>query len=144
MNAALQQATKAGDLGEVPVGSVIVQAGKQIGQGFNQAIHQHDTTAHAEVVALRDAAERVKNYRLPGTTLYVTLEPCMMCVGAMVHARIERVVFGALEPKAGAVVSHELLSSAWLNHRIQVTSGVLAERCGSMLSDFFAARRGSN
>jgi len=144
MSAALEQATKAHDLGEVPVGSVIVQAGKLIGQGFNQAIHKHDATAHAEVVALRDAAQRVKNYRLPQTTLYVTIEPCMMCVGAMVHARIERVVFGALEPKAGAVVSHGLLANAWLNHRIQVTSGILDERCGGMLSDFFAARRSSS
>jgi tRNA(adenine34) deaminase len=141
MNAALLQAAKANDLGEVPVGAVIVQAGEQIGCGFNQAIHQHDATAHAEVVAIRDAAQRVENYRLPQTTLYVTLEPCMMCVGAMVHARIGRLVFGAFEPKSGAVVSHSLLGSGWLNHKIEVTPGILAERCGGMLSDFFAARR---
>ena len=144
MSVALQQAAKANELGEVPVGAVIVRDDQQIGSGFNQAIQEHDATAHAEVVALRDAAKSVANYRLPHATLYVTLEPCMMCVGALVHARVERLVFGAFEPKAGAVVSHDLLGNDWLNHKIAVTSGVLAEQCGGLLSDFFAARRASS
>lgn len=144
MRAALEQASRAEALGEVPVGAVVVQGGDIIGRGFNQPISANDATAHAEVVALRAAAARLNNYRMPDTTLYVTLEPCMMCAGAMVHARVTRLVYGATEPKAGVVESHPLLHSAWFNHRVDVTGGVLADACGAVLSNFFAARRASN
>src|SRR5688572_28862081 len=126
MSLALDEARKAQAAGEVPVGAVVVAGGEVIGAGFNQPISSHDATAHAEIIALRAAAARVGNYRLTGSTLYVTVEPCLMCVGAMVHARVGTVVFGAPEPKAGAIVSmtnaHEL---AGLNHRLQVIGGVL-------------------
>jgi tRNA(adenine34) deaminase len=142
MRAALAEAAKAAALDEVPIGAVIVHEGAIIGAGFNQPISSHDPTAHAEVVALRAAAAAIGNYRLTGATLYVTVEPCLMCVGAMVHARIGLVVFGAAEPKAGAIQSmtraHEL---AGLNHRLDVLGGVCAEDSRELLQAFFKNRR---
>lgn len=143
MGMALELARQAATLGEVPVGAVIVQDGEVIGRGFNQPIGRRDPTAHAEVMALRDAADRLGNYRLPNCTLYVTLEPCVMCAGAIMHARIGRVVFGARDPKTGAAGSVvDLFAEARLNHHAEVVSGVRAEDCGALLSSFFAARRG--
>jgi tRNA(adenine34) deaminase len=143
MRAALDEARRAFDAGEVPVGAVVVLDGEIVGRGFNQPISATDPTAHAEVVALRAAARSLGNYRMGGTTLYVTIEPCLMCVGAMVHARVGTLVFGATEPKAGAVVSacraHELPS---LNHRIEVVGGVLDEECRAIIQEFFKTRRG--
>ena len=142
MRRALELAAQGEQLGEVPVGAVIVYEDDIIGEGFNKPITHHDPTAHAEIVALRYAAEHLQNYRLVGSTIYVTLEPCTMCVGALIHARIARLVFGTTEPKAGVVVSQaELLDSAYLNHRIRVQGGVLAENCQHQLSDFFRRRR---
>lgn len=142
MHAALAEARKAHDAGEVPVGAVVVLDGEVIGAGFNQPISTTDPTAHAEVVALRAAAKAVGNYRLTGATLYVTVEPCLMCVGAMVHARIGLVVYAAAEPKAGAIQSmtsaHELPG---LNHRMNTLGGVLAEESRDLLQQFFQARR---
>jgi tRNA(adenine34) deaminase len=142
MTLALGEARKALAAGEVPVGAIVVVDGEVIGAGFNQPISSHDPTAHAEIVALRAAATRGGNYRLTNSTLYVTVEPCLMCVGAMVHARVGLVVYGAAEPKAGAIVSmtsaHEL---AGLNHRLQVAGGVLEEECRAVLQGFFRARR---
>lgn len=142
IRAALVLAQRAQELGEVPVGAVVVLDDAVIGEGFNQPISSHDPTAHAEIVALRDAAARVGNYRLPGATLYVTIEPCQMCVGAMVHARIARVVYGTPEPKAGALESamraHEHPS---LNHRLEATGGVLEEECRHVIQEFFRERR---
>lgn len=142
MRAALEQARLAAQAGEVPVGAVVVIDDEVAGAGFNQPIGSHDPTAHAEVVAIRAAAARVGNYRLTGGTLYVTVEPCLMCVGAMVHARIGTVVFGAPEPKAGAVVStlaaHELPS---LNHRMAAVGGVLEDECREVIQAFFRDRR---
>lgn len=142
MAAALVQARIARTRGEVPVGAVVVLDGEVIGEGFNQPIGTHDPTAHAEIVALRDAARRTGNYRLPGAELFVTIEPCQMCVGAMVHARIARVVYGTHEPKAGAIDSamraHEHPS---LNHRMEATGGVLEEECRDLIQRFFAERR---
>jgi tRNA(adenine34) deaminase len=142
MRAALAEARRAFDGGEVPVGAVVVLDGEIVGRGFNQPIGATDPTAHAEVVALRAAAQALGNYRMAGTTLYVTIEPCLMCVGAMVHARVGTLVFGAPEPKAGAIVSscqaHELPS---LNHRIEVVSGVLGEECRAVIQEFFKTRR---
>jgi len=143
MGLALDLAREAGAAGEVPVGALVVLDGEIVGRGFNQPIGRHDPTAHAEIMALRDAASRLGNYRLPGCTLYVTLEPCAMCAGAIMHARIERVVFGARDPKTGAAGSViDLFAEASLNHHTAVVGGVLAEDCGSLLSSFFAARRG--
>lgn len=143
MTAALELARAAGAAGEVPVGAVVVQDDAIVGRGWNQPIGRHDPTAHAEVMALRDAAQRLANYRLPGATLYVTLEPCAMCVGAIMHARIARVVFGACDPKTGAAGSViDLFAEERLNHHADVLGGVLAEECGGLLSSFFAARRG--
>lgn len=140
---ALDLAREAGAAGEVPVGALVVLEGEVVGRGFNQPIGRHDPTAHAEIMALRDAATRLGNYRLPGCTLYVTLEPCAMCAGAIMHARIERVVFGARDPKTGAAGSViDLFAESRLNHHTSVVGGVLAEQCGSLLSGFFAARRG--
>jgi tRNA(Arg) A34 adenosine deaminase TadA len=143
MRAALDQAHLGFSAGEVPVGAVVVLDGEVVGRGFNQPISSHDPTAHAEIVALRAAARTLGNYRLVGATMYVTIEPCLMCVGAMVHARVARLVFGAPEPKAGAVVSscraHELPS---LNHRIEVVGGVLEEDCRAVIQEFFKTRRG--
>jgi tRNA(adenine34) deaminase len=142
MTRALEEALEAQRRGEVPVGAIIVLAGAAIGRGFNQPISSHDPTAHAEIVALRDAAARVGNYRLPGATLYVTIEPCQMCVGAMVHARIARLVYGAREPKAGAIESamraHEHPS---LNHRMSAEGGVLEDQCRELIQAFFEKRR---
>ncbi|MGA7800970.1 MAG: tRNA adenosine(34) deaminase TadA [Gammaproteobacteria bacterium] len=139
---ALTLAQRAADAGEVPVGAVVVKDGLLLGEGWNRPISGHDASAHAEIVALRDAGERAGNYRLPGTTLYVTLEPCMMCAGALVHARVERVVFGAFDPKSGAVGSvWNALDAPGLNHRVQWQGGVLAPECGALLQGFFAARR---
>jgi tRNA(adenine34) deaminase len=143
MRQAIAHAEKALAAGEVPVGAIVVVDGAAIGAGFNQPISSSDPTAHAEIVALRAAAVRVGNYRLTGSTLYVTVEPCLMCVGAMVHARVQRLVYGATEPKAGALVSmtraHELPG---LNHRLDVTGGVLEEQCREMMQAFFRSRRG--
>ena len=142
MRDALGLAREAAAAGEVPVGAVVVVDGNIVGRGFNQPIGRHDPTAHAEVMALRDAAARVGNYRLPGSTLYVTLEPCVMCTGAIMHARVARVVFGARDPKTGAAGSVvDLYSEPRLNHHADIAGGVLAEECGAMLSNFFAARR---
>ena len=142
MRLALTEAGKALGAGEVPIGAVIVLDGTVIGAGYNQPISSSDPTAHAEIVALRAAAARVGNYRLTGATMYVTVEPCLMCVGALVHARIDTVVFGAAEPKAGALVSmtraHELPN---LNHKLQVEGGVLEGECRAIMQDFFKARR---
>ncbi|RLJ65001.1 tRNA adenosine(34) deaminase TadA [Sulfurisoma sediminicola] len=142
MREALALAREAGSVDEVPVGAVVVIDGEIVGRGFNQPIRRHDPTAHAEVMALRDAAARVGNYRLPGSTLYVTLEPCVMCSGAIMHARVGRVVFGATDPKTGAAGSVvDLYSEARLNHHADIVGGVLADECGALLSAFFAARR---
>lgn len=142
MRLALAQAAQAEAAGEVPVGAVIIKEGRVIGEGWNQPISSADPTAHAEVVALRMAALTENNYRLPGCTLYVTLEPCTMCVGALVHARIARLVYGTTEPKAGAVVSQmSLLDGAHFNHRVNYQGGVLAGDCQHQLSHFFQQRR---
>lgn len=142
MRRALELAQQGEQLGEIPVGAVIVYEGEIIGEGFNQPITSHDPTAHAEVVALRAAAQRIQNYRLVDSTLYVTLEPCTMCVGALIHARIARLVFGTTEPKAGAVVSQsQLLNASYFNHRMNTQGGILAETCQHQLSDFFRRRR---
>lgn len=142
MRLALAEAQLAADLGEVPVGAVLVHQGQVIGKGFNQPISSNDPSAHAEMVALRQAALAQGNYRLPGTTLYVTLEPCTMCAGLLIHSRVSRLVFGASEPRAGAVVSRaQVLDQNWMNHRIEVEGGVLAEECGEVLRAFFKGRR---
>jgi tRNA(adenine34) deaminase len=143
MRLALDQAANAQQLGEVPVGAIVVLDGRVIGAGFNQPISAVDPTAHAEVIALRAAAREVGNYRLTGSSLYVTVEPCLMCVGAMIHARVKQVVFGAPEPKAGALVSaaraHE---TPGLNHRLEVAGGVLEADCRRVMQAFFEGRRG--
>lgn len=142
MREALRLAAYAGSLGEVPVGALVVREGVVIGRGFNRPIVATDPTAHAEIVALRQAAAYTGNYRLTGCDLYVTVEPCTMCAGALVHARIARLVFGAREPRAGAVVSTmEVLASASLNHRVEVVDGVLADEAQRLMQDFFRARR---
>lgn len=142
MQHALLLAAQGEALGEVPVGAVIVRDGKVLGEGFNQPISAFDPTAHAEVVALRQAAVSAQNYRLPGATIYVTLEPCTMCVGALVHARIARLVYGTTEPKAGAVESQsQLLESGYFNHRLAYEGGVLASECQHQLTHFFQSRR---
>lgn len=142
MRRALQLARSAADIHEVPVGAVIVRDGVVLGEGFNQPISGCDPTAHAEIVALRAACSREKNYRLPGATLYVTIEPCAMCAGAIVHARIARVVFGAVEPKAGAVVSTQrFFEQPQLNHAVQFQGDCLAGECSQVISDFFKTRR---
>ena len=142
MHAALEQARKAQAAGEVPVGAVVVKDGEVVGAGFNAPISRHDPTGHAEIVALRDAAMKLGNYRLPGCELYVTLEPCAMCVGAMLHARIARLIYGAADPKTGACGSViNLFAETKLNHHASVTPGVLAEECGLLLRQFFTAKR---
>jgi tRNA(adenine34) deaminase len=142
MRLALAEAARAAALGEVPVGAVVALDEQIIGAGHNQPISTHDPTAHAEIVALRAAAAAVGNYRLGGATLYVTVEPCMMCVGAMVHARIGTVVFGTAEPKAGAVESTQRAHEhPALNHRLVVISGILAAECRDMMQVFFEQRR---
>lgn len=142
MREALALAGRGESLGEVPVGAVVVKDGEIIGRGFNAPISLADPTAHAEVRALREAASRLGNYRLVGCTLYVTLEPCTMCAGAMLHARIARVVFGARDPKTGACGSVvDLFATARLNRHAQVVSGVMADECAAALTRFFAAKR---
>jgi tRNA(adenine34) deaminase len=142
MRRALELARHAEEMGEVPVGAVIVRDGQILGEGWNQPIVTHDPSAHAEMVALRAAAQQAKNYRLAGATLYVTLEPCAMCAGAIVHARIARVVYGAADPKAGAGGSvFNLLAHERLNHRALIVGGVLTEDCGNLLKGFFERRR---
>jgi tRNA(adenine34) deaminase len=142
MRAALALAHQAEIAGEVPVGAIVTRDREIIGRGSNAPISQRDPTAHAEIQALREAARTAGNYRLPGCTLYVTLEPCAMCVGAILHARISRIVFGARDPKTGACGSVvNLLAEPRLNHHARITAGVLGEQCGSMLSAFFARRR---
>lgn len=142
MRLALGQARRGDQLNEVPVGAVVVQAGRIVGAGFNRPISGKDPTAHAEIEALRDAAKNLGNYRLVDCDLYVTLEPCGMCVGAIVHARIRRVIYGALEPKSGACCSQQKgFENPWLNHRVEVIGGVLAKPAGEMLSSFFKRRR---
>lgn len=142
MRHALELARKAESLGEVPVGAVIVKGGELIAEGWNHPIENHDPSSHAEIEALRAAGTRLSNYRLPDTTLYVTLEPCLMCVGAMIHARVSRVVFGASDPKTGALGgSFDLLDSAKPNHVFTVVSGVMEDECSAVLKAFFKARR---
>lgn len=142
MQHALYLADKACEQGEVPVGAVIIKNDKIIADGWNQPITNHDPSAHAEIMALRYAGQEKQNYRLPETTLYVTLEPCMMCAGAIIHARVERVVFGAYDPKTGAAGSvFDVFADSRHNHQIKVTGGVLAEQCGDKLRDFFRERR---
>ena len=142
MQLALAQATFARDAGEVPVGAIIVKDDAVIGDGWNQPLSRNDPTAHAEIAALRNAASQIGNYRLTGASLFVTIEPCTMCVGAMLHARIARLVFGALEPKAGAVQSHlALLDQEHFNHRIEYQGGVLAGECAAVMQEFFQSRR---
>ena len=142
MREALSLARSAECLGEVPVGAVVVCDGQIIGRGFNSPIGASDPTAHAEIAALRDAARNRENYRLPGCELFVTLEPCAMCAGAILHARIARVVYGARDPKTGVHGSVvDLFAVDRLNHHTEILGGILAEECGNMLSTFFAARR---
>ena len=144
MAMALDLANEAAAIGEVPVGALIVRDGEIIGRGHNRMISKNDPTAHAEINALRDAAQNVGNYRLVDCALYVTLEPCAMCAGAIMHARIERVIFGAADPKTGACGSVvDLFSEARLNHHAEVTGGILNEECAQQLKQFFAARRKS-
>lgn len=141
MQRALQLAQLAQQKGEVPVGAVIVYQDKIIGEGYNQPISTNDPTAHAEIIAMRQAAKHVKNYRLIDTTLYVTLEPCTMCVGAIIHTRVNQLIFGATEPKAGAVKSAFQLLDAKHNHKVFYEGGILAEQSAKLLQDFFKQRR---
>lgn len=144
MQLALQMAQRAYELNEVPVGAVVVQEGKVIGQGFNQPIKSLDPSAHAEVVAIRNAALNIENYRLIDSCLYVTVEPCTMCTGLLVHSRVKRLVYGTTEPKAGVIVSAlQLPEQSFYNHKLQVEGGVLAEECSTLMSSFFAQRRKS-
>ena len=145
MAKALHLAEQAGDAGEVPVGAVVVCGGEVIGEGYNQPISACDPTAHAEIVAMRNAASKINNYRLSDCDLYVTIEPCTMCVGAMVHGRIRRIVFGALEPRAGALNSQlQLMDQRHYNHSIEVRGGVLERQCSELISSFFHQKRKPN
>lgn len=142
MQLAFKQAQLAELNGEVPVGAVIVRDGKVLGRGFNTPIAAHDPSAHAEIIAMRDAGDSLQNYRLNGCTIYVTLEPCAMCATAMLHARLARLVFSAWDTKAGAIVSCDnLFEKKWTNHRITWSSGVMHKECAALLKNFFAARR---
>lgn len=142
MELALAQARAAGEAGEVPVGAVIVKDGEIVAQGQNRNLRDHDPTAHAEIVALRQAAARLGNHRLGGCVMFATIEPCAMCAGAMIHARLARLVYGASDPKAGAGGSAlEVLNHPRLNHRMEVTPGVLGDRCSELLRQFFESRR---
>jgi tRNA(adenine34) deaminase len=142
MQQALEQAGQAALAGEVPVGAVIVRNGEVIARAFNKPITNHDPSAHAEMLALRQAALSEENYRLPDTTLYVTLEPCTMCAGAMLHARVDRIVYGVADPKTGAAGSVlDVFSSKQINHQTVVEGGVMAEECGQLLRNFFKERR---
>lgn len=142
MRLALEEAARARDAGEVPVGAVVVLGGAVLGRGYNHPIGAHDPTAHAEIVALRAAGVAAGNYRLTGSTLFTTVEPCLMCVGAIVHARVGRVVYGVPDPKGGAVRSVLDVSSLALNHRFEAVEGVLADECREVLQAFFRERRG--
>jgi tRNA(adenine34) deaminase len=143
MDLALSEASKAQAAGEVPVGAVIVAAGVVIGRGFNQPISVNDPTAHAEIIALREAASHERNYRLTNAVLYCTVEPCVMCAGAIMHARITRLVFGTPDAKAGAAGSiYNVLTDPRLNHRVDVVSGIREDACAALLREFFAGRRG--
>jgi tRNA(adenine34) deaminase len=142
MREALEEAQRAEAEGEVPVGAIILINEKIVGRGRNHSIKSHDPTAHAEVLALRHAAHSMRNYRLPGSILVVTIEPCLMCMGALVHARVDEIIFGAADPKAGAVQSvFQMANVPQLNHQIAVTAGVLADECGQLLRGFFESRR---
>lgn len=142
MQHALTLAEQAARHGEVPVGAVVVLNNEIIGEGFNQPISTSDPTAHAEIIALRNAAKKIGNYRLNDATLFVTIEPCLMCAGSLVHARIKKVVFGASEPKAGAIISaHNVLDSAKLNHAVEYQGGVLSAECSYIISEFFKNKR---
>ena len=142
MRLAIEQAQLASQSGEVPVGAVLVKDGRVISKAFNKPIANHDPSAHAEMLALREAALAAENYRIPGSTLYVTLEPCALCSGAMLHARIDRVVYGAPDPKTGAAGSVlDLFSSKQINHQTSVDGGIMGEECGQLLRDFFKGRR---
>ena len=143
MDLAIEEARKAQAAGEVPVGAVVVSGGIVIASGFNQPISRHDATAHAEIAAIRAACSRLSNYRLSDATMYCTLEPCMMCAGAMIHARLQRLVFGTSDPKAGSAGSlYNVLTDPRLNHRVEIVSGIREETCAALLRDFFAQRRG--
>jgi tRNA(adenine34) deaminase len=143
MDLALAEAQKAESTGEVPVGAVIVFNDEVIGSGFNQPISARDATAHAEIIAIRTAGQALGNYRLSGVTMYCTVEPCMMCAGAMIHARISRLVFGTPDPKAGSAGSiYNVLTDPRLNHRVEVASGIREDECATLLRRFFAGRRG--
>ena len=145
MREALSLAQQAAEADEVPVGAIVVHNGEIIGRGFNQPIRSCDATAHAEIVAIRSASQLRSNYRLPGTTVYVTIEPCTMCLGAMIHARVDRLVFGATEPRAGAVVSQgSLIKAGHFNHQLSFIDGVLAEECSPLMQSFFRNRRKGN
>lgn len=142
MRAAIAEAGKARDSDEIPIGAIIARSSDIIGRGFNQTVQQSDPSAHAELVAIRNAARHDNNHRLNGTTLYVTLEPCVMCVGAMIQARIQRLVFGAYDPKAGAVGSVlDLGAVREFNHRIEINGGLLHDECSKLLTDFFSTKR---
>jgi tRNA(adenine34) deaminase len=142
MERAVEQARLAQQAGEVPVGAVVINSGQIVGSGYNRNLLDHDPTAHAEIIALRQAASRLGNHRLTGCTLFCTVEPCAMCAGAMIHARVARLVYGAADPKAGAAGSVlDVINHPRLNHRMEVTSGVLAEQCSELLKTFFAERR---
>ncbi len=142
MQHALSLAQQAADIQEVPVGAVIVRDGQVLGQGYNRPISSHDPSAHAEIIALRDACNNAQNYRIPGSTLYVTLEPCSMCAGAIVHARVDRVVFGASEPKAGVVASQQhFFDQGFLNYRVAYEGGCMQQQCGELITAFFDQRR---
>ena len=142
MKIALEEAQKAAEKDEVPVGAVVVLSGRIIGRGHNMPITLHDPSAHAEMLALREAAKTIGNYRLTGAELYVTLEPCIMCAGAIIQARLARVIFGASDPKYGAVTSlYQVLTDPRLNHRVNVTEGILKEECGEIISRFFREKR---
>jgi tRNA(adenine34) deaminase len=142
MDAALEEARRACAAGEVPIGAVIATAGEIVGRGFNQPVGSHDPTAHAEIVAIRDAARRIGNYRLTGATLCVTIEPCLMCVGALVHARIATLVYGAAEPRSGAVVSTVRAGELpGHNHRFEIVAGIHEAECRGLMQEFFRSRR---
>ncbi len=142
MRRALQLAERAATAGQVPVGAVVVRDGEAVGEGWNRPVQATDPTGHAEIIALRAAGRRLRNYRLPGCILYVTVEPCAMCAGALVHARIARLVFGTREPRAGAVASRlQLLDQEHLNHRVPWEEGLLAQRAAGLMRDFFRLRR---
>ncbi len=142
MQRALELARQAAHAGEVPVGAVLVLRGEVVGEGWNRPIQSHDPTHHAEIMALRQAGQKLKNYRLPGTVLYVTIEPCVMCAGALIHARVEKLIYGTSEPRCGAVRTlYQITEDSRLNHQIAVASGLLQEECANLMQAFFQQRR---